>query len=94
MTTSMSPFFWGALALASWVAGLYFAKFWRVSRDRLFGLFALSFWTLALHWTMLGILNPTVETRHYVYLLRLAAFILIIVAIVDKNRRPTASPPS
>jgi hypothetical protein len=90
----MSPLFWGALALACWVAGLFFAKFWRVSRDRLFGLFALAFWTLALHWMLLGIFSPPVETRHYLYLLRLAAFILIIVAIADKNRRPSASPPS
>ena len=94
MNSASSPFFWGALALASWVAGLFFAKFWRLSRDRLFGLFALAFWTLALHWTLLGILDSPVETRHYLYLLRLAAFVLIIVAIVDKNRRPTASPPS
>ena len=64
MTSALSQFFWGALALASWVAGLFFAKFWRLSRDRLFGLFALAFWTLALHWTLLGILNPPVETRH------------------------------
>jgi hypothetical protein len=83
----LSPFFWGALALASWVAGLYFAKFWRITRDRLFRLFAFAFWTLALHWTALGILEPPVESRHYLYLLRLLAFVLILIAIVDKNRR-------
>lgn len=87
----MRQFFWGALALAAWVAGLFFTNFWRLSRDRLFLLFALAFWVLALHWAGLGILNPTLETSHYLYLVRLLAFILILVAIVDKNRRGGAT---
>ena len=69
------------------MAGLYFSNFWRITGDRLFRLFAYAFWVLALHWTALGILEPTVESRHYLYLLRLLAFVLILVAIVDKNRR-------
>jgi hypothetical protein len=28
-----------------------------------------------------------VESRHYVYVLRLLAFLLLIAGIVDKNRR-------
>jgi hypothetical protein len=80
-------FFWGALALAAWVAGLFFSRFWRLSRDRLFLLFSLAFWALAVHWAGLGILDPPLETTHYLYLLRLLAFVLIIAAIVDKNRR-------
>jgi type II secretory pathway component PulM len=80
-------FFWGALAVAAVVAGLFFSSFWRASRDRLFLLFSLAFWVLAVHWTALGIVNPALETTHYLYLLRLVAFVLIIVAIVDKNRR-------
>ena len=87
----MRQFFWGALALAAWTAGLFFSHFWSLSKDRLFLLFSLAFWALALHWTALGIVNPPLEATHYLYLLRLLAFVLIIVAIVDRNRRGPGS---
>jgi hypothetical protein len=82
---------WGALAMACWVAGLFFLRFWKVSRDRLFLFFMVSFWCLGLNWLWLGLSNSTLETRHYAYLLRLVAFALLIVGIVDKNRRGTSS---
>jgi hypothetical protein len=80
-------FLWGASALASWVAGLFFLRFWRETRDRFFVLFAAAFWVLAADWVALALVNPTDETRHLFYLARLLAFGLILVAIVDKNRR-------
>lgn len=78
---------WGALAMSSWVAGLFFLRFWRESRDRLFLFLCLSFWMLTLNWAGLALIDGPPETRHWVYALRLAAFLLIIVGIVDKNRR-------
>jgi hypothetical protein len=77
----------GALAMACWVAGLFFMKFWRTSRDRLFVFFAYAFWALALHWAALGAFEIPTERRHFIYVARLAAFLLIIVGVVDKNRR-------
>jgi hypothetical protein len=71
---------------AALVAGLCFLRFWRDTRDRLFVFFAVAFWLLALCWMLLALLSPTEETRPYVYAIRLAAFGLIIAAIVDKNR--------
>ena len=62
--------------------------FWRASGDRLFAMFAWAFWLLAASWTLLGMTNPTDETRPYIYAVRLVAFLLIIAAIVEKNRRP------
>lgn len=88
----MMQFLWGALSLASVIAGLFFFRFWIISRDRLFVFFALAFWTLALHWMGLGIANPGIETRHYLYLVRLLAFVLIIAGILDKNRTARAGP--
>ena len=82
----MTSFFWGATAMAAFTAGLFFIRFWRETRDRLFLFFAVAFWLLSLNWVILQVAEPAKETTHYVYLLRLAAFILIIVAIVDKNR--------
>lgn len=83
----MNQFLWGALAMASLVAGLLFLRFWTLGGDRLFLFFATAFGMLSLNWAVLGIVNPPWETAFYVYLLRLAAFVLIILGIVDKNRR-------
>ena len=82
----MQPFLWGALAACCFVAALVFVRFWTATHDRLLLFFALAFGVLGVHWTALGILNVDVETRPYIYVIRLAAFILLIVGIIDKNR--------
>jgi hypothetical protein len=73
-------------ATASFVAGLLFVRFWRDTRDPLFAFFGVAFWLLALSWGVLGLFDPTEEARPYVYLVRLVAFVLIIAAVVQKNR--------
>lgn len=82
----MSLFLWGALAMASATIAIFFLRFWTQSRDRLFLFFAMAFAAFALHWLGLGIVAPPEESRHYLYLLRLLAFVLILAGIVDKNR--------
>ena len=82
----MSAFFYGATAMGCAIAGLFFLRFWRESLDRLFLLFALAFWMLASNYAVLGTVTFATEWRVYVFLVRLAAFCLIIFAIVDKNR--------
>ena len=74
----------GAIVLASWLAGLFFLRFWRDTRDRLFLIFAGAFWLLGL--TRLALVIVQREEHHYIYWIRLAAFVLIVIAIVDKNR--------
>ena len=83
----MNDFLWGALACASTFIGVFFLRFWRVSHERILLYFALAFWMLALNWIGLAVLQPPSESRAYFYLLRLAAFTLIVVGIADKNRR-------
>ena len=83
----MSAFFYGAAAMGCTIAGLFFLRFWRESLDRLFLLFALAFWMLAFNYAVLGTVAFATEWRVYVFLVRLAAFCLIIFAIVDKNRQ-------
>jgi hypothetical protein len=73
-------------ATAAASAGLFFFGFWQETRDRLFLLFGWAFWLLSLSWLVLAFVNPTDETRPYVYAVRLVAFVLIIVATIDKNR--------
>jgi hypothetical protein len=88
----LNQFMWGALVLASGAAGLFFLRFWRKTRDRLFAIFALAFWILGLHWLVLA-LTPGMDEVHVVlYTIRLLAFLLILFAIVDKNRTRTAPP--
>jgi hypothetical protein len=85
LTRSAIDFFLiGAISMASWVAGLYFLQFWRATRDRLFLIFAMAFWLLCL--TRLALAISKSEETTYVYWVRLAAFVLILLAIVDKNR--------
>jgi hypothetical protein len=53
----------------------------------LFLSFTAAFALLSLHWGILGVLNPSTEARHVIYLMRFAAFVVLIAGIVDKNRR-------
>lgn len=76
----------GALVVACRAVALFFLRFFRDTRDRLFLLFSIAFAVLGVHWLVLGITDPLRETRPIFYLQRLLAFVLIIVAIVDKNR--------
>ena len=85
----MGDFLTGIIAMAFWVAGLFFLRFWRDSRDRLFLMFALAFWTLAatrVALVMSGIKTHDENNASYaIYILRLLAYLLIIYAIIDKN---------
>lgn len=74
-------------ATGAWVTGLLFFRFWQDTADRLFALFAFAFWLLSASWLMLAVLDPTDEARPYVYAVRLVAFLLIIAAVANKNRR-------
>ena len=76
----------GAVAMACIIAGIAFLAYWRDSRDRLFVFFAVAFWVLAFNWVLIAAIDPASEHRHWFYLLRLVAFALIAVGIVEKNR--------
>ena len=76
-----------ALILAGYlVIGLFFLRFWRQSRDSLFGYFAAAFWLLAIQRLMLTLLSPDEGLWIFLYGLRAFAFVLIIYAIIVKNR--------
>jgi hypothetical protein len=89
----MNQFLWGALTTCAWIIGVFFLRFWRLHGDRLFLYFFVAFWALAFNWLWLAMVPSVDETRHYAYLLRLLAFTLIIVGVVDKNRRSRSVPP-
>jgi hypothetical protein len=72
----------GILTCGYAVAALYFVRFWRQTRDRLFACFALAFLLLAVQRALITMLEPS-DTM---FVIRLAAFLVILFAIWDKNR--------
>ena len=81
----MLEFVAGAVAMGFLVASGFFVRFWRRTRDRLFLAFALAFALLALNQLLAALLEAGDERTPFVYLLRVLAFVLIMLAIVDKN---------
>lgn len=77
----------GALTMGYVVAGLFFLRFWRKSRDRFFLVFAAAFGLLAVQRAAVTVAGNWSENTLLMYVLRLFAFSLIIGAIIDKNRR-------
>ena len=88
----MPEFAAGAITLGYAVVGVFFLRFWRRTRDGLFAAFAGAFWLMAVNSFLVEFLNLPREHVGWVYLLRLAAFALIIVAIVNKNMSRAPNP--
>lgn len=83
----MYEFTSGVVAMGYFVAGLFFLRFWSRTREGLFAIFAAAFWLLALNQTLVAVAGIPREEHSWIYLLRLAAFTLIIVGVVAKNLR-------
>lgn len=76
----------GAIVMGYGVCGLFFLRFWRTTRDRLFAVFSGAFWVLGLQRLALGLTEPIEEWQTGMYAVRLLGFLLILGAIIDKNR--------
>ena len=76
----------GATAMGCAVVALFFLRYWRDTCDRLFIFFAIAFAVLGVNRAALALVHPAAESTPYFYVLRLAAFILIAYAVIDKNR--------
>lgn len=83
----MNEFLMGAMAMNCWIASLFFLRFWHDTRDRLFALFSVAFVLLGLTRIGLALSHELSEAQTYYHWVRLASFVLILIAIVDKNRR-------
>jgi hypothetical protein len=83
----MEQLLMGAIAAGSLFAGLFFFRFWRQTRDRLFLCFAGSFWLEAANRVALALVHHADEQEPLFYLVRLVAYALILAAIWQKNRR-------
>jgi hypothetical protein len=88
MNDMTRQFFIGAISMGFLVAATFFLRFWRESRDRLFAFFGVAFLLMAVTRPLLGVSGD--EDNHLVpYLIRLASYGIIILAIADKNLRRT-----
>ncbi len=87
MTESLLMFLYGGLAVCCFIAGLIFLGFVRRRTDRFFLWFALAFWCLAASWAIRVFDDLGADDAPYGYLVRLLGFVMIVVAILERNRR-------
>ncbi len=80
-------FLLGIIVAASLTAGGFFFKFWRTTKDPLFLAFALAFTIEGLNRTGILALERPNEGTPAIYVVRLLATLMILAAIVWKNRR-------
>jgi uncharacterized membrane protein HdeD (DUF308 family) len=81
----INGFLLGVIATSSLIAGLFFLKFWKKTRDSLFLAFGLAFFIEGLNRCAVLFLAKPNEGSPYIYIVRLLAFLLILAAILHKN---------
>jgi uncharacterized membrane protein HdeD (DUF308 family) len=82
----MNQLLLGAIAMGNLIIGLFFLRFWKKTRDRFFLFFAVAFSLEGLNRVLLGVNNGANENEPLLYLVRLLSFVLILIAVIDKNR--------
>lgn len=83
----VNDFLAGAIVMGFAIAALLFLKFWSRTREGLFLAFSGSFMLLGVTQALLTLGSFYTEERSWLYLLRLAAFLLILYALWLQNRR-------
>lgn len=81
----LQGFLLGVIVTASLVAGAYFLKFWRRTRDPFFLAFSAAFIIEGLNRGAFLFMEQPNEGSPLIYTVRLLAFSLILVAIIRKN---------
>ena len=76
----------GAAALGFLSCALFFLRFWKRTREQLFLAFSLSFALLGVGQSVVSLAQIPTEEKGALYLIRLLAFLIILVAIYRKNR--------
>jgi len=92
MNTFLASFLSGLITMGFIIAALFFFRFWKRTHDALFVTFGLAFLLLALNQALIGLSDVSGEERSLLYLPRLAAFALLIAAIITKNVGGTGKP--
>ncbi len=85
----MNDFMHGALTMASFAVGMFFLRYWRTTKDRLFLMFGVAFWLLGLNWALVSMGAALAPNAH---VFRFLAFVVIAYTVLDKNRRRKDEP--
>jgi hypothetical protein len=83
---ALKEFLLGTLVMSEVVLALFFLHYWIVTRDRFFLLFTWSFVLGSASRLVLAVHLGNDEFEPLIYLLRLLSYVIIVIAIVDKNR--------
>lgn len=90
---NLASFFAGITCASFAASGVFFFKFWKASRDPFFVYFCVACWLLAAERVVALQFDPTLRTfpngapTFSFYLIRLVAFIVIFVGILQKNKK-------
>jgi hypothetical protein len=82
----LEGFLLGVIVTASLTAGAFFLKFWRKTHDLLFLGFAAAFIIEGINRTGFLFLEQPNEGTPLAYTIRLFSYLLILAAIIQKNR--------
>lgn len=67
-------------------AAMFFGRFYVQTRDRFFALFSAAFAIMSANQLSLLAFGEDTEHQTTLFVIRLTAFLLILIAIIDKNR--------
>lgn len=82
----INGFLLGVIVTASLIASSFFLKFWKQTRDLLFMYFAAAFAVESLNRLAFLLIDNPHEGSTIIYTIRLFSYLLILAAIVQKNR--------
>lgn len=95
MTSMNYTLFLAGISMATFAAsGLFFVKLWKAAQDRFFVFFAIACGLLSIERVVAlfvqgvldsSVVTPLPESTSWIYLIRLLAFLMIMIAIVSKN---------
>ncbi|MGZ3160011.1 MAG: DUF5985 family protein, partial [Burkholderiaceae bacterium] len=68
----------GSIAMASMTAGIFFLRFWKMTKDRFFLFFAASFLIEGINRFLLGLMNDPSDDSIIYYVIRLLSYSLIL----------------
>lgn len=84
---TLQGFLLGVIATASVTAAAFFWKFWKQTHDVLFLAFSAAFLVEGINRVCVLLLERPNEGHPFIYIVRFLAFLLILLAIANKNRR-------
>ena len=83
--TATAVFLAGMTTMGFIVASIFFMSFWRRTHDKLFATFGIAFFLLAINQAAIALSGSPRDEQLFAYALRIAAFGLLISAIIGKN---------